>query len=617
MSIMGFFKHLRAKSHNKSNESSSNSPRRSPIAIRPGRDFAAKLPNDILTKIMVQVAPHTQDATFEPSERSTIGEGCMLCDLRDLAKAGQVCRRWYNAAATVFSVRIDAVHYCELEEILAERRQKKTFLKAPIESGDVPTIRLALFSRTVRENPNLAHGVTMLKLPYMTRETAKADLARTVSVLPNLKYVDLPDGAFTGDPNCMPLVHELQARCPDIRKMSYRQGSEGSFEQLARRSWQSLEIIEISGIHVEPSTLRIVLGSLPALRELTMTDLPWLDDTIFYQSPMLPDFPALHTLALENTPRITAEGMVVYFDKPLNRNTLKDLSLDGTGIDPIELYRFLFDASALHSLSIVETVSKSLALSLNDLPPLESISLKVLHFELTDSEDAHGLQKPAASYYAYLAQSLHANGLPALSQLYVRDPDFAEIMLLPAPPTPFMDGGGNQRQSVVGAMNPPRGLHQPLEVFSKGLDELEWAFTAYQPPAASQGRHGSGSSGRPLSSYSAARGLGPQWAQGGFGGDARKSVIVGNGYGGFLAVPQEEAARPRSSAGHESRSWGSNSSPGNGGGALAALAPMGTSVGSSASGIGSRGSWLKPPPKIPGSEGHGHKRAGSRQDLWR
>jgi hypothetical protein len=77
---MGFFKHLRAKSSNKGHESSHN---------------------DILTKIMVQVAPHTQDTTYEPSERSTIGEGCMLCDLRDLAKAGQVCRRWYNAAATV------------------------------------------------------------------------------------------------------------------------------------------------------------------------------------------------------------------------------------------------------------------------------------------------------------------------------------------------------------------------------------------------------------------------------------------------------------------------------------------------------------------------------------
>jgi hypothetical protein len=97
---MGFFKHLRAKSHNK-HESSNNSPKRSPLAVRSGRDFAAKLPNDILTKIMVQVAPHTQDTTYEPSERSTIGEGCMLCDLRDLAKAGQVCRRWYNAAATV------------------------------------------------------------------------------------------------------------------------------------------------------------------------------------------------------------------------------------------------------------------------------------------------------------------------------------------------------------------------------------------------------------------------------------------------------------------------------------------------------------------------------------
>jgi hypothetical protein len=455
----------------------------------------------------------------------------------------------------------------------------------------------------------------MLKLPYMTRETAKADLARTVSVLPNLRYVDLPDGAFTGDPACVALMHELQARCCDLRKMSYRSGSEASFEQLARRSWQALEIIEISGIHVEPSTLRIVLGSLPALRDLTMTDLPWLDDTIFYQSPMLPDFPALHTLALDNTPRITAEGMCVYFDKPLNRETLNDLSLHNTDIDPIDLHRFLFDASALHTLTIIETVSKSLALSLNDLPPLESISLRTLHFELTDSEDAHGLQKPAASYYAYLAQSLHANGLPALSQLYVRDPDFAEIMLLPAPPTPFMDGGGNQRQSVVGAMNPPRGLHQPLEVFSKGLDEVEWAFTAYQPPVP-QGRNGSGSSGRPQSSYGAGR---SQWAQGGFGGDARKSVIVGNGFGGFLAVPQDEAPRPGTSAGPgESRNWGSSgNSPGNGGGALAALAAMGTSVGSSAGGVGSRGSWLKPPPKIPGAESHGgHKRTGSR-DLWR
>lgn len=97
---MGFLKHLRSKSHNKTGDSS-NSPRRSPNPIRPGRDFAAKLPNNVLTKIMVQVAPHTQDTTFEPSERSTAGEGCMLCDLRDLAKAGQVCRRWYNAAATV------------------------------------------------------------------------------------------------------------------------------------------------------------------------------------------------------------------------------------------------------------------------------------------------------------------------------------------------------------------------------------------------------------------------------------------------------------------------------------------------------------------------------------
>ena len=73
----------------------------------------------------------------------------------------------------------------------------------------------------------------MLKLPYMTRETVKGDLARTVAALSNLRYVDLPDGFFTGDPSCLPLRQELQARCPDIRKMSYHSGLEDALELLA------------------------------------------------------------------------------------------------------------------------------------------------------------------------------------------------------------------------------------------------------------------------------------------------------------------------------------------------------------------------------------------------
>lgn len=483
------------------------------------------------------------------------------------------------------------MHYCELEEILAEKRQKKSMFKTVVEAGDVPSIRLNLFCRTIRESGVLASRVTMLKLPYMTRETCKGDLARTVSALPNLKYVDLPDGAFTGDPACHPLVHELQARCPDIRKMSYRSGAEASFELLARRNWQALEILELNNIAVEPSTLRLVLASLPTLHELTMSNIPWLDDSIFSHSPLLPEFPPLQSLALENTPLLTCQGLLAYLNRPQNRAILSSLSLSNTGIDVHDLHSVVWEAASLNFLAIVETVTKSLALELDSLPPLTSITLKTLHFEITDSEDAHGLQKPAASYYAYLAQSLAGNAMPALTQLYVRDPDFAELLLLPPPPAPFADG--SSRASTM-SIAPPRGLHQPLEVFSKGLDELEWVFTAITPPSA-PGHRGSVSGGRPMSAYSASRGLGPQWAQGGFGGDARKSVIVGNGFGGFLAVPQEESPRPMSAGGDRDRTW-ANSSVG--------------STGSAAS----RASWLKPPPSLASS---GHARKSSRQDLWR
>lgn len=93
---MGFLKHLRSKSRLK--EDTSRSQRLSANPARYGRNFTQKLPDDILEKIFASVCPHTQDQTYEPSERSAIGDGCMLCDLRDLAKVAQTCRKWYNVA---------------------------------------------------------------------------------------------------------------------------------------------------------------------------------------------------------------------------------------------------------------------------------------------------------------------------------------------------------------------------------------------------------------------------------------------------------------------------------------------------------------------------------------
>ena len=461
----------------------------------------------------------------------------------------------------------------------------------------------------------------------MTRETSKGDLARAISALPNLRYVDLPDGFFSGDASCLPLRQELQARCPDIRKMSYRGGSEEALELLAHRHWQSLEILELDGLAIEPTTLRIVLASLPTLHELTLSDLQWMDDSIVQPSPgQLPDFPPLQALKLENIPNITAQGLQTYLNFPHNREMLFSLTLQNTGITVQDLHHVLWASSSLQHLSISETVSKSLTLATQELPPLTSISLKTLHYEISSSEDVHGLQKPAESYYSYLATSLHQNALPALETLYVRDQSFPELMLMPPLPSgiPFGNGSsasGSLKSKPSNLSMGSNGMgqsrfNQTLEVFSKGIDELEWVFTSITPPApTSKNRQSSvaTSGGRPLSAYSAGRGLGPQWAQGGFGGEARKSVIVGNGFGGFLAVPQEEVPRPMTAGADGASTFGAA-------GQLAGAGARWGSIGSQATtgSQQSRASWLKPPPSLSGSaETGGHNRKGSRQDLWR
>jgi hypothetical protein len=90
------------------------------------------------------------------------------------------------------------------------------------------------------------------------------------------------------------------------------------------------------------------------------------------------------------------------------------------------------------------------------------------------------------------------------------------------------------------------GLKQELEIYSKGLDEMEWIVSKYQPPKQGR-RRGSATTPRPVSSYGLSEGLRGNWNE---MGGARKSVIVGNGFGGFLTVPAD-GGRPRSSSGDD------------------------------------------------------------------
>jgi len=386
----------------------------------------------------------------------------------------------------------------------------------------------------------------------MTRETSKAELAATVAALPQLRYVDLPDGAFTGDPTCYTLVNELQSRCPNIRKMKYQAGSELQLESLTRNIWHGLEQVELSGVVLEAGVLRLVLASLPRLRDLCLIDLPWLADSIFESSPNLPEFPALSTFRLRNCHSITATGLVTYLHRDAVRQHLTELELQSTGVTVPTLHHIINGASRLKDFSYTDPVSFSDTLALESAPLLASRSLYTLFFELGDNHEhaaSHVIGSPAALAYNYLVRSLHANGLTALRTVYVRDPTFSDMLTLPPPSRP-----GHISSTLC----------RPLIVYSKSMEEVEYTYTIITPENPGQytpymmtpvhspnpnginsaSRAGSGISalnlagGRPLSAFSASRGLGPQWA-------GTDSVVVGNGFGGYLAVPRDEVPHPK------------------------------------------------------------------------
>lgn len=65
-----------------------------------GIDCTSHLPQPVLTCIFYFVCPHAGDASYDTSEEST-SDGCMLCDMRDLAHCALVCKRWYLHARSL------------------------------------------------------------------------------------------------------------------------------------------------------------------------------------------------------------------------------------------------------------------------------------------------------------------------------------------------------------------------------------------------------------------------------------------------------------------------------------------------------------------------------------
>jgi hypothetical protein len=279
------------------------------------------------------------------------------------------------------SIRIDAVHFCGLEQELIEKRKRTKFDRNAIPKEPTQQ-RLQLLYRTVKERDGLASLVEFLKIPWMTRESFKAEIARLISVLHNLRYVDLPDGSFANEPSCMILRRELECRCPDIRKTKYFAGAEGSFALLLQgRQWQRLESLELRGLQVEQDLLLYTVTSLSSLRHLALRAIASLKDEIFAATPELPHFPALCSLAITEAAAVTSVGLGAYLSRPDTREKLVHLELSGTGILPQNLHEILAAAPCLPSLTVQETVSGSFPLS--PVPPLASPSLRTFHFEIS------------------------------------------------------------------------------------------------------------------------------------------------------------------------------------------------------------------------------------------
>ena len=419
------------------------------------------------------------------------------------------------------SIRIDSVHYCDREGKLAALRRRRS------SSGrheSPPQERLQLLSRTVREDPLLAQKLQFLKIPYMTREGSVADLARTISCAPNLLYVDLPDSAYTDDPSSSMLKMELRSRCPRIRHMRYLHGSEGSFQALAHTGhWPDLEALELSDLAVEVTTIIDVLVTLTALRDIKFVNMALLDDSVFGRGFTEVSLPRLVKFHLQGISNISIQGLVTYLSKQETRDTLKQLLLIDTGVPASEFHQILSANPNLESLHVVSSVSRALPYS--KVPRLASPSLKILRYEILDhSTSPSAPPSPSESYYTYLSNSILAGSLPTLSHLYVFS-NTPQSLLRPAAGQPPSTKG-------TGTKPPPLslGIAKPLQLYTKVVREMEWNVALILPLSTTNLR-GRTTATRPESLCFAAP-LSPQYRN-----DGRKSVVVGNGFGGFLTVP--------------------------------------------------------------------------------
>lgn len=448
--------------------SNSNSSQRtsSYASISSSVSPVSQLPAAILATIFGYISPHSSDETYESSEASLAGHGCPLCNTRDLAQASQVCRRWHALVQKPLyqNVRLEQVHYCGLEEELWERRNRRSFFSnADSDSNEPVKTRMRLLYRTIQENEGIAFTILYIKAPYWVREGCKQELTLLVSLVPNLRYVDLPQAVFIADSSC-PLLATLKSRSSQLRLMGWESGSEQVFIHAgSEQPWKMLEVVSLSNMKIDDTQLQSVLVTLPHLRSVKLVEMAHLTDALFNSDTESMGFPLVKSLVIEQCYKITVAGIRQYILLQTTEPTLEELTLTSTGIIPDQLNSILNIALALRVLSITCEVSKPCP-PLSQLPYLSSTSLREIKYEVVDSSSSEGLTASAPSYYQYLADSLCTGKLPCLKKMHANEARFN--VRLRGTYTPRTRGERTTPNPV--------GTQQKVDIYCKGHIDVTW-----------------------------------------------------------------------------------------------------------------------------------------------
>ena len=359
------------------------------------------------------------------------------------------------------------MHYCGLEEELWERRNRRSFFSnADSDSNEPVKTRMKLLYRTIQENEGIAYTILYIKAPYWVREGCKQELTLLVSLVPNVRYIDLPQAAFTADSSC-PLLATMKSRSSQLRLMRWESGAEQVFIHTgSEQPWKMLEVVSLSNMKIDDTQLQSVLVTLPHLRSVSLVEMAHLTDALFNSNAESMGFPLVKSLVVEQCCKITITGIKQYLLLQNAEPTLEELTLTSTSIIPDQINSILDIAPALRVLSITCEVSKPCP-PLSQLPYLSSTSLKEIKYDIVDSSSSEGLTSGAPSYYQYLADSLCAGKLPYLKKMYANEARF-NVRLRGTYTAHTRDRG-----STYTALNTGR-MQQNVDIYCKGHIDVTW-----------------------------------------------------------------------------------------------------------------------------------------------